>query len=285
MANFQELNKWYKELFQKDFPRATLTRWVQEEKIVATKENGRYNYDLESFKKIVQSNEYQKKLKGQKEKPENYIGKIQGNLLITGIVPNEHKKEQYKGTLMYCKCLLCGTENIQVRFSYLTNNSNYQQSSCGCNRKMRAFLASCRKDITEEFLSQFKDFEKFLFVHKLLKSSTDKYYTDCSIEEYENAIKYLIEDSQFNLIYNFWKNNEKKYTTFYDWAKPSLDHIIPKSKGGTHEISNLQVLTVFENLAKRDLTQEEWTQFKKQTNTQSNYFIESILQQGGQEYD
>ena len=100
MSNFQELNKWYKELFQKDFPRATLTRWVQEEKIIATKENGRYNYDLESFKKTVQSNEYQKKLKGRKEKPENYIGKIQGNLLITGIVPNKNKKEQYKGRMI-----------------------------------------------------------------------------------------------------------------------------------------------------------------------------------------
>lgn len=60
-------------------------------------------------------------------------------------------------------------------------------------------------------------------------------------------------------------------------AKPSLDHKIPKSKGGTNTLDNLQFLTVFENLSKRDFTQEEWQQFKKNTNTHSEYYIEEIL--------
>ena len=76
------------------------------------------------------------------------------------------------------------------------------------------------------------------------------------------------------------KKNKKKSKTFYDFAKPSLDHIIPRSKGGSNQIDNLQVLTVFENLAKRDMTMQEWNEFKQQTHTCSDYFIESIMKGG-----
>lgn len=63
-------------------------------------------------------------------------------------------------------------------------------------------------------------------------------------------------------------------------AKPSIDHIIPLSRGGTSKIDNLQILTVFENLAKRDMTMLEWNNFKYSTNTHSNYFIDEILKGG-----
>ena len=65
--------------------------------------------------------------------------------------------------------------------------------------------------------------------------------------------------------------------TFYDWAKPSLDHIIPSSKGGSNTLDNFQFLTTFENLAKRDMTMDEWKNFKQKTNTTSDYFIENIM--------
>lgn len=272
-----EINNYYKQIYGKDFPRATLTKWVKEGKIKAIKEsNGRYNYDFESFKSMVNDEDYSKKVRAKKENPVDYINTIRNDLLITGIVPPEEKKEDYKGTLMYCKCLRCGRENVQVRFSYLTPNGNYQQETCGCGRKERAFLASSRPDLTSEHLKDFRqDFEKFLLVHKILSKNTEGYYTTCPIEEYINALKYFYFNEQFNLIYSFWKENEK-LNTYYDWAKPSLDHIIPKSRGGTHKIENLQVLTVFENLAKRDMTQEEWESFKKETHTTSDYFIENI---------
>lgn len=48
---FKELNEYYKSIYNKDIPRATLTRWIQDGKLKAEKqENGLYDYDFESFK-------------------------------------------------------------------------------------------------------------------------------------------------------------------------------------------------------------------------------------------
>ena len=79
----------------------------------------------------------------------------------------------------------------------------------------------------------------------------------------------------------FYKNK-----TFYDWAKPSLDHIIPISKGGEEKLENYQFLTVYENFSKRDMTMEEWNDFKIKTNTTSDYFIDKIMNlEGGLELE
>ena len=281
MATYQELNNYYKKIFNKDLQRATLARWVKEKRFSAVKEtNGKYNYNLEEFKQVCLNPETQIKIKATKENPKDYIGKISGQLLIKGIVPREEYKGNYQGTLMYCDCLNCGKTDVQVRFSYLTGNGNYSQETCGCRRKEKAFLASSRAGIDNIFISLFsEDFEKFLQIHKMLIKTTNKYYANCDVEIYKEAILYFWNDNQFNKVYDFWKKEREKEekNTFYDWAKPSLDHKIPKSKGGTDELKNLQVLTVFENLSKRDMSQEEWEAFKEKTKTTSSYFIENIL--------
>lgn len=38
--------------------------------------------------------------------------------------------------------------------------------------------------------------------------------------------------------------------------------------------------TLFENLSKRDMTMEEWNNFKKETCTKSSYYIEEIMKGG-----
>ena len=40
------------------------------------------------------------------------------------------------------------------------------------------------------------------------------------------------------------------------------------------------VITLFENLAKWDITCKEWEWFKIKTNTKSNLFIENVLEGG-----
>ena len=87
---FKELNEYYKNIYNKDIPRATLTRWIQEGKLKAEKqENGVYDYDFESFKEIIKSGDYLKKIRASKENPKDYIGKEIHDLKILGIVPKE----------------------------------------------------------------------------------------------------------------------------------------------------------------------------------------------------
>ena len=155
MASRKEINEYYSNLYNKDFPSATLTNWVNKGKIRYTiLPNGRYDYNLEDFISLINSPQYLAKLNAKKEKPADYIGKIKGHLYIKAIVPKEEKHSQYNGTLMYCDCLLCGRKNIQVRFTYLSDSGNYDQLTCGCGRKIRAFLSSARQrtDHTLELL-------------------------------------------------------------------------------------------------------------------------------------
>lgn len=205
----------------------------------------------------------------------NLTNKKVGKLTVKNLVPINERPTQTHGNYWYCDCD-CGVKNIKIPTSYLTGNGNYTQYSCGCDRKIKAFLASAKIKIGEDFLQQFNDFEKFLFIHKQLTITGGKTSKTYAIDEYKEDIIYFYNDIQFNKIYDFWKQ-QNRGNTFYDLAKPSLDHIIPKSRGGSNKKENLQFLTVFENLSKRDMTWEEWQNFKQLTNTHSNYFIESIL--------
>ena len=195
-----------------------------------------------------------------------------GRLVAVELIPKEERTWSNKERAWRCKCD-CGNEVI-VRQRSLRGARMTQ--SCGCVRKIEAFLATNGvKGLDREYLETFGDFDKFLFLHKAIRSTIG--IELMSLEEYKDYINYFYNDFQFNAVYNFWKKQER-VNTFYDWAKPSLDHIIPWSRGGRHNKENLHFLTVFENLAKRDMTMEEWTEFKQTTTTMSDYFIEQILE-------
>lgn len=199
-----------------------------------------------------------------------------GKLVVKSLVPKEERTDGYRGNLWYCDCD-CGNKDIMVRTCYLTGNGNYTQTSCGCDRKLRAFLATTDNNIVkEEFVNRFDNLEKYLFVHRAVRNVSGQIMSLYTQEEYEETMSYLYNSEQFQKLYDFWQQ-ENRSKTFYDYAKPSLDHIVPKSKGGTNHYTNLQFLTVFENLAKRDMDWEEWQEFKKQTHTISDYFIDNIM--------
>lgn len=205
----------------------------------------------------------------------NLENKRVGKLLIKSLVPKEERPTQTHGNYWFCLCD-CGNI-IKVPTSYLTGNGNYTQTSCGCDRKLQAFLKTTKINIDENFIKQFDNLEKYMFLHKQLVTASGKNATSYSLSEYKDDITYFYYNKQFNVLYNFWQEHKKEEQTFYDLAKPSLDHIIPKSRGGSNKKENLQFLTVFENLAKRDMTQEEWNNFKIKTKTSSMYFIEEIM--------
>lgn len=201
---------------------------------------------------------------------QDLTGQRFGKLTVLKLIPREERTWSNKERAWECQCD-CGNKVIVRQRNLLASRGT---QSCGCLRKEMAFLkTNMINGLDLNFLQSFDDFDKFLFLHRTLRTPAE--ITSLSIDDYKNLINYFYYQEQFNKIYAFWKQAERS-PTFYDLAKPSVDHIIPKAKGGTGAKENLQYLTIFENLCKRDMTMDEWNSFKKQTNTTSDLFYDSI---------
>ena len=113
-----------------------------------------------------------------------------------------------------------------------------------------------RFDVKAKWFSQFSDLDKIKFLNRQISNRDHRF--DVSSEWYTKYIIKFYHDDTFNRIYRRYINSgNNKY------LKPSLDHIIPRSLGGTNELSNLRFITYFENMCKRNIPSQEWDEMKK----------------------
>lgn len=112
-----------------------------------------------------------------------------------------------------------------------------------------------RFDVTREWLMQFSDFEKLKLLNDVITNRSGRWNVTTSW--YVKYIEMFYGDKQFNNIYNKWVLSGKE-----KYKKPSIDHVVPRSKGGDNNLDNLQFLSWFENRCKSDMTNNEWEKLK-----------------------
>ena len=79
----------------------------------------------------------------------DFTNKKIGKLTVIRQLSKEERPSQNHGNYWLCKCD-CGNE-CKVPTSYLTGNGNYLQTSCGCDRKKRAFQETSILKLSDSF--------------------------------------------------------------------------------------------------------------------------------------
>lgn len=131
------------------------------------------------------------------------------------------------------------------------NLRGVKKFNCDIERNYNNMATHLRFDVTFEWLMQFKDFDKLKLLNDAITNRSGRW--DVSTYWYKAYISKFYSNKQFNDVYRKWIDSD-----YEPYKKPSIDHIIPKAKGGTNDLDNLQFLSWFENRCKNDMTQAEW---------------------------
>jgi hypothetical protein len=152
-------------------------------------------------------------------------------------------------------------KNIQTRKP--KNFRGVKKFECDTERLYNNMATHLRFDVSYQWLMQFKDFKKLKLLNDVITDRNGRWEVDT--EWYKEYLLKFYSDKQFNSIYHKWC-----LSGYVKYKKPSIDHIIPKAKGGTNDLENLQFLSWFENRCKNDMTQSEWDILKSNI---KEYFI------------
>lgn len=144
-------------------------------------------------------------------------------------------------------------KSIQTRTP--KNLRGKKKFDCDNERLYNNMATHLRFDVDYKWLMRFKDFNKLKLLNDAITDRGGRWNVDT--EWYKNYIVKFYNDKQFNIIYSKWIDSN-----YESYKKPSIDHIIPKTKGGTNNLNNLQFLSWFENRCKNDMSQEEWDNLK-----------------------
>jgi hypothetical protein len=123
---------------------------------------------------------------------------------------------------------------------------------------LKNMAGNLKYDVTLEWLIQFDNIKKLRYLNLSITHRIN--CSEFNTEMYISFIEKFYYDKKFNTLYDKWIETGNK------WIKPSLDHIIPRSKGGLSEINNYQFISWLENKAKFNMDQSEWNKFKKRIN-------------------
>ena len=131
-----------------------------------------------------------------------------------------------------------------------------KMSKASLYKNMQAHL---QWDIPLEFLTQFADIERLKLLNGMLTKALGRKKTreKFDAETYMRFIEKFYNDEQFLRQLAIYHETGNKHDA------PTLDHIVPISRGGTTaNIDNLQIISWFDNHAKWDMTQEEYETMK-----------------------